>query len=85
MAVALPEGEPWRVLFAETPGRVVVSCPPAHLDDLSSLAHAHDVPASHLGAVGGDDLDLGCFALSLEDVRERFESGLPEALSSTMP
>jgi phosphoribosylformylglycinamidine synthase len=49
---------PDRLLFSETPSRMIVSTREAA--DLETLAHHYDVPCSRLGAVGGDALVVSC-------------------------
>jgi phosphoribosylformylglycinamidine synthase II len=58
-------------LFGEGGGQAVVACPPAVADSLSG-----EVPLRRIGTVGGGSL-LG---VSLEELREAYESALPRRL-----
>jgi len=51
---------PVGVLFAETQGRIVVSCDPDHAGAVLRIAEIHEVPARVIGTVGrpGGDLNL---------------------------
>jgi phosphoribosylformylglycinamidine synthase len=79
--IELGDGEPYRLLFSESPSRAVVSCAPARLAELVGLAEHHGVAATVLGEVGGDELALGPVTLALAEVAEVFEDALPNALA----
>ena len=74
------EGDAHRALFSESPSRAVVSCDPAATKELLALAGELDLPAVQVGTVGGTQLDFGGFAVSLQDAKTTYESGLPNAL-----
>ena len=44
---------PVPLLFGESQGRVVVSCPPERVAGVVELARSHDVPCAQIGSVGG--------------------------------
>ncbi len=44
------------------------------------MATAHGLTAHHLGVVAGDRLRFGPIDVSIHDLREAYESGLPRAL-----
>lgn len=43
---------PVAILFAESQGRIVVSCDPGSTEEVLGIAQRHDVPATRIGAVG---------------------------------
>ena len=64
-------------LFAENPGRAVVSCPPDALDALLSLASAQGVPAQRLGTTGGVTLTVdGVLSVQIPAITAAREGGL---------
>lgn len=75
-------GDPHRILFSESPSRAVVSCDPAHVDEVNALAGESGVPVDRAGTVGGTELDFGWFAATLEGAKTSYESALPDALST---
>ncbi|MFN2388598.1 MAG: phosphoribosylformylglycinamidine synthase subunit PurL [Actinomycetota bacterium] len=70
--------------FSESPSRAVVSCAPERTGDVLSIADRVGIEARAIGSVGGDRLDLGSFAVSLEEAAAAFEGALERALSVTM-
>jgi phosphoribosylformylglycinamidine synthase len=51
--IELPDDtDPFVILFSESAGRVLVSLPADHLDELEELAAGHDVATTRLGRVG---------------------------------
>ncbi len=70
-----------QVLFSESPGRVVVTVPSAHVRTLARLCSDADVPMRDIGTVGGDVLEIaGVVALPLDDVRQAATEALPGVL-----
>ena len=55
-------GSPAVDLFGESPSRLVVSCPPAHVAALVLLARQHGLPVEPIGSVGGDRLVIDATA-----------------------
>ncbi len=55
---------PVALLFAESQGRVVVSCPLEHLDDVLARAQRYGVPARRIGTVGEPE---GTFRVTMRD------------------
>jgi len=82
-SVQLPDApEANRFLFSESPSRVLVSCDPQKVASVEAAARREGLEVLKLGVVGGDQLDLGVFSVSLEDAKERFETSLPRLLTS---
>jgi phosphoribosylformylglycinamidine synthase len=69
-------------LFGESGARVIVTCSPANLAALQTLAI--DVPLTQIGTVGGGDIQIAVgdatVRLSIADARSAYESAIPEAL-----
>ncbi|HEY7432100.1 MAG TPA: phosphoribosylformylglycinamidine synthase subunit PurL [Streptosporangiaceae bacterium] len=66
--VTLP-GDPFTLLFSETPARAVAAVRPGREAAVTALCERHGVPAAVLGATGGDNLAVsGCFTLPLADL-----------------
>ena len=66
------------VLFAETPGRVLVSVDPKNLDALTALAEKFEVPVHILGISGGDSLTINEAQISLAELRTAHSETLPK-------
>jgi phosphoribosylformylglycinamidine synthase II len=81
-AVSLDGREPHRKLFAESPSRAIVACPPDRVNDLLDLSRRIGCAASAIGTAGGDTLDFGTFEVDLEEAARAFEDALPAALSA---
>jgi phosphoribosylformylglycinamidine synthase II len=63
--VSLP-GDPFTMLFSESPARVVAEVGPGAEAALAALCERHEVPLADLGTVGGDVLEVtGCFSVPL--------------------
>jgi phosphoribosylformylglycinamidine synthase len=63
--VSLP-GDPFTMLFSESPARVVAEMRPGAEADVAALCARHGVPVTELGTTGGDSLAVaGCFTLPL--------------------
>lgn len=72
-----------RVLFSETPGRVVVAVHPECLQEILLKAEQSGVPTSRIGLVGGDRFRVKELVdLSLDSVVSSFTNRIPEALES---
>jgi phosphoribosylformylglycinamidine synthase len=80
--VALPEGEAHRMLFSESPARAVVTCSPDVVEELGRRSEAAGVEIFELGTTGGDRLDLGAFAVSINSAKKTYEEGLPKLMST---
>ncbi|MFL2640601.1 MAG: phosphoribosylformylglycinamidine synthase subunit PurL [Dehalococcoidia bacterium] len=64
-------------LFAETPGRIVVSVSQTVANEFKSLAMESQIPIYSLGVVSGDKLKwAGTIDVSLESLREAWEEAL---------
>ena len=83
VAVTLPGGDPTVQLFAETPGRVIVSLPASAAAAFAALCVEHDVPLQRLGEVTDlAELEaVGTFTLSLDEIRFRWQAPLREAMA----
>jgi phosphoribosylformylglycinamidine synthase len=68
--------------FGEQQGQVVLSCAPENEEQLQSLARSGDVSlgCTRIGMVGGTRLRLGGLDLTLDELREAYESGMARAL-----
>jgi phosphoribosylformylglycinamidine synthase len=67
--------------FGETQSTVVVSGSARRIEsEIKVMATAHGLTARTIGVVGGDRLKVGHIDLSLDQLREAYESGLPRAL-----
>jgi phosphoribosylformylglycinamidine synthase subunit PurL len=76
--VELPEGDPFTMLFSESVARVVVAVDEEYADAVLSRCAVHDVPATRIGQVGGDVLDVaGLFTVGLDELRATSEATLP--------
>jgi phosphoribosylformylglycinamidine (FGAM) synthase-like enzyme len=72
---------PLAVLTSESPSRVLLATPPEAAGDLEALATAAGVPATRLGATGGDRLVVpGLLDLPLSRLHLAYEGALPTAL-----
>ncbi len=62
--VSLP-GDPFTILFSETPARAVAEVAPGAEAALAALCERHAVPLADLGTVGGDGLEVAdCFSVA---------------------
>ena len=64
-------------MFSEDQGRAIVTCAPADYAAVVELALAHGVPATVLGATGGDILDIGGARVPLDHLRAAHEGHQP--------
>jgi phosphoribosylformylglycinamidine synthase subunit PurL len=80
--VALPPAmPPLAALVSESASRVLVAVAPEASGDLTTLAGEAGVPATRLGATGGDRLAVpGLLDLPLSQLRDAYEGALPRAL-----
>jgi phosphoribosylformylglycinamidine synthase subunit PurL len=64
-------------LFSESPGRVIVTVPSAHVRTFAELCADAAVPLADIGTVGGERLTIrGLVDLDLDDLRWSLEGGL---------
>ena len=82
-ALTLPEGDPTLQLFAETPGRVLVSLPAGSAPAFLALCGEQAVRFERLGEVTElSELEVvGRFTLDLGDVRARWTAPLRDAMA----
>jgi phosphoribosylformylglycinamidine synthase II len=79
---------PIAVLFAESQGRIVLSCDPADADAVLRIADQHDVPARRIGTVGdpGGSLDIrlrrGRMSLSSARAAEAYFGAIPSIMDA---
>jgi len=80
--IALEEGvNVTQALFSESPGRVVVTVPSAHVRAFAQLCEDADVALTDIGTVAGDRLEIrGVLDLDLEELRTAYEDGLGAVL-----
>ena len=78
----LPAGQAsLAALVAESASRVLLAAPPEAAEDLEAAAAGAGVPATRLGATGGDRLIIpGILDLPLARLRDAYEGALPRAL-----
>jgi phosphoribosylformylglycinamidine synthase len=75
--VSLP-GDPFTMLFSESPARVVAEVALGAEAALAALCARHAVPLADLGSVGGDRLEVaGCFSVARNDVAAARAAVLP--------
>jgi phosphoribosylformylglycinamidine synthase len=75
--VSLP-GDPFTMLYSESPARVVAEVAPGAEAALAGLCQRHEVPLASLGTVGGDRLEVaGCFSVALDDLAAARAGVLP--------
>jgi len=76
--VSLPDGNPFTMLFSESVARVVVAVEEQRVDALLSRCADQEVPATRIGQVGGDALEVaGLFTVGLDELRTTSEATLP--------
>jgi len=68
-------------LFSESQSRVAITVAPADAAALRAMAARHGVDVRDAGVVGGDRLTLGAVDIAIDDLRDAYESGLPEAMA----
>jgi phosphoribosylformylglycinamidine synthase subunit PurL len=80
--VSLPEELPAvQELWSESPGRVLVTVASQHVRAFAQLCADAEVPLADIGTVGGDGLAIrDLLDLSLDELEEAFDGGLPAAL-----
>jgi phosphoribosylformylglycinamidine synthase II len=64
-------------LFAETPGRILVSISPENLDSFTALAGEHEIVLHHLGTTGGDSLTINDAVIPLAELSQAHTETLP--------
>jgi phosphoribosylformylglycinamidine synthase II len=83
VSVSLGDDDPFVALFSESTGRVLVSLPPAGVDQLVESAESAGVPLRRLGVTGGDVLDVdGQFSLTLDEIRTAWQTPIPAAMAA---
>ena len=76
--VSLP-GDPFTALFSESPGRAVAEVAPGAEAAFAALCARHGVPATDLGTVGGDRLEVtGCFSVPVAELAAVRRRVLPD-------
>jgi phosphoribosylformylglycinamidine synthase len=82
LTLPLPPGlPPLAALASESPSRALLAVPPEAARELEASAATAGVPATRLGATGGDRLVVGgVLDLPLLQLRDAYESALPRAL-----
>ncbi len=79
---------PVAVLFAETQGRIVVSCAPERTEEVLEAAEQFGVPARRIGAVGRAGgtfrvvLPEGSLECAVEDMAEAFFNAIPKIMDA---
>ena len=70
--------DPFTALFSESTARAVLSVPPESSAALTALCRTHGVPATRIGSVGGDALEVdGSFTVPLPELEAVHTSALP--------
>ncbi len=81
--VRLP-GDPFVFLFSESAARAVVAVTPGGDASFDRMCADHGVPATVLGAVGGESLDIeDCLAVPLAELAAAHERTLPALFDET--
>ena len=71
------------ILFGEDQARYIVTCSPEDTDKLLEAAKAGNVPAIWIGTAGDANLTIeGVTSIALKDLREAFESWMPNYMRS---
>lgn len=74
---------PNKVLFGEDQARYIVTCSPDNTTALIEAAKASNVPAVWIGTTGDANLTIeGVTSITLKDLREAFESWMPNYMRS---
>jgi phosphoribosylformylglycinamidine synthase subunit PurL len=72
-------------LFGEDQGRFVLTARPAEAKAIKAAAEAAEVVCTEIGTTGGDALTIeGETAISIDDLRQRFETWLPHFVSGAI-
>jgi phosphoribosylformylglycinamidine synthase len=75
-----------RQLFSEAPSRVVVCALPEHAPEVQRRCELAGVPATLLGASGGERAVVeGLVDIALADVERRWRNAIPDALAGRSP
>ena len=84
-AITLPDGDPFIHLFAETPGRVLVSLPDESVAAFTALAAQSGLPCARLGTTTADGRLAveGLRPMSLAELEEAWSSPVPEAMTAS--
>ena len=64
-------------LFAETPGRILVTVDPKNFEALRALAKDCEIPFHPIGKSGGDALTINGAAIPLTELRRAHTETLP--------
>jgi len=64
-------------LFAETPGRILITVTPENLKAIEALAAKFEIPTHHLGTTGGDALVINDATISLTELSQAHTATLP--------
>ena len=67
-------------LFGEAGARAVVSAPPQQASSLAAIASRHGAPATRIGRVGGDRVEIGGISLPLARAADAWNSALATLL-----
>jgi phosphoribosylformylglycinamidine (FGAM) synthase-like enzyme len=68
-------------LFGETQSRVVVSCDASDEVRVREMAGEHGLPVVVLGTTGAERMRIGPIDVSVGEMRDAYERGLPEAMA----
>ena len=72
------------LLFGESSGRIVVSCPRGYAERIEHLAGRHGVPTALIGQVGGSRLTIAPWVdAPVDALNDAWRSGLAHALQSS--
>ncbi len=77
------DGDPFTALFSESAGRALVTVTAGHEAGFAELCAAHGVPATVLGATGGDSLSVAeTFTVPLDELERTWVATLPALFGS---
>ena len=68
------------ILFGETQSRIVISAAESSLESIQRLAQAEGVPITVLGTVGGDSIKIGPVDITVAEINNAWQQGIPVAL-----
>ena len=71
------------LLFGESSGRIVVSCPRGYAERIEHLAGRHGVPTALIGQVGGSRLTITSWVdASVDALNDAWRHGLARGLNT---
>ncbi len=76
--VTIDDADPVWTLFSESTARVLLTCAPGEVDRVLAGAASAGVPATAIGTLAGDHLDVaGLLRVAVDDLRSTYEGAIP--------